>query len=259
MLPSLETARELCTKDELALVRASRSPALEKLTPSQLKSHVSKARQLTEKWQDLSRSQARSQSRQSGSPDLESRSVAKRELFQGALQAFEARLASVATAPAGAVAKPSRPNKTQLHREARQGTRKTLNQTRKKMNAASSSTPAVAATASKAAATTKAASPAAVKPKVKKSVVKAEAKKKTLVKKATARAAKKAAAPAVPAKAATKVVAKPVKLVSTKAKQTSVAAKAKANRVAISNRTSNIAGHVSGKGKRAQARRDAKG
>jgi hypothetical protein len=255
MLPSLETARELCTKDELALVRASRSPALEKLTPSQLKSHVSKARQLTEKWQDLSRSQARSQSRQSGSPDLDSRSVAKRELFQGALQAFEAQLATVGTASAGAVAKPSRPNKTQL----RQGTRKTLHQTRKKMNAASSSTSAVAAAASKPATTTKAASPAAVKPKVKKSVVKAEAKKKSLVKKATARAAKKAAAPAVPVKAATKVITKPVKLVSTKAKQTSVAAKAKANRVAISNRTSNIAGHVSGKGKRAQARRDGKG
>ncbi|MFN9987503.1 MAG: hypothetical protein ACK52S_18295, partial [Pirellula sp.] len=97
-------------------------------------------------------------------------------------------------------------------------------------------------------------------PVKKTTATKAAATKAALVKTAAARAAKKgpaaaaAASKPAPAKAASTKV-KP----STAAQRTQLAGKAKANRVAISNRTSNIAGHVSGKGKRVQAKRDSKG
>jgi hypothetical protein len=48
-------------------------------------------------------------------------------------------------------------------------------------------------------------------------------------------------------------------VVPTPAAKAQLEGRAKANRVKLSNRTSNIAGHVSGKGKRAQAKRDSKG
>jgi hypothetical protein len=106
---------------------------------------------------------------------------------------------------------------------------------------------------------------AAVKATVKKApAAKSEAVKKTLVKTAAKRTAKRAevaaSAPAIAApKKVVKTTAKPGIVAPTPAAKAQLAASAKSNRVKLSNRSSNIAGHVSAKGKRAQAKRDSKG
>jgi hypothetical protein len=106
---------------------------------------------------------------------------------------------------------------------------------------------------------------AAVKASTKKApAAKSEAVKKTLVKTAAKRTAKRAevaaSAPALAApKKVVKTTAKPGIVAPTPAAKAQLAASAKSNRVKLSNRSSNIAGHVSAKGKRAQAKRDSKG
>ena len=106
---------------------------------------------------------------------------------------------------------------------------------------------------------------AAVKASTKKApAAKSEAVKKTLVKTAAKRTAKRAevaaSAPAIAApKKVVKTTAKPGIVAPTPAAKAQLAASAKSNRVKLSNRSSNIAGHVSAKGKRAQAKRDSKG
>jgi hypothetical protein len=93
---------------------------------------------------------------------------------------------------------------------------------------------------------------------------KSEAAKKTLVKTAAKRTAKRAevasTAPALAVpKKVVKTTAKPGIVAATPAVKAQLAASAKSSRVKLSNRSSNIAGHVSAKGKRAQAKRDSKG
>jgi hypothetical protein len=106
---------------------------------------------------------------------------------------------------------------------------------------------------------------AAVKATTKKApAAKSEAVKKTLVKTAAKRTAKRAevagSSPALAApKKVVKTTAKPGIVAATPAVKAQLAASAKSSRVKLSNRSSNIAGHVSAKGKRAQAKRDSKG
>lgn len=262
---SHDEVRSLCTKSELALVVASQSPALEKLSLAELKKHAANARKLTDKWQGLSRSQSRTESRKSGSPDLDSRSHAKQNLLKETLATFEARLKAMESVPtvAPTTSKPSATVRAKAARVARQTTKKDLHRTKQSINAVAKPAPKTAA-ASKSSAATTAKTTTKAKPKsapVKKTTTtKAAATKAALVKTAAARAAKKgpaasaAASKPAPAKAASTKV-KP----STAAQRTQLAGKAKANRAAISNRTSNIAGHVSSKGKRVQAKRDSKG
>ena len=260
---SLEEIRGLCTKPELALIVASQSPALEKLSLAELKKHAANARKLTDKWQGLSRSQSLTESRKSGSPDLDSRSHAKQTLLKETLATFEARLKVMESVPtvAPTTSKPSATVRAKAARVVRQTTKKDLHRTKQSINAVAAPAPKAAAktVAATAAKTTKKAKPKSA-PVKKTTATKAAATKAALVKTAAARAAKKgpaaaaAASKPAPAKAASTKV-KP----STAAQRTQLAGKAKANRVAISNRTSNIAGHVSGKGKRVQAKRDSKG
>jgi hypothetical protein len=105
----------------------------------------------------------------------------------------------------------------------------------------------------------------AVKATTKKApAAKSEAVKKTLVKTAAKRTAKRAevaaSAPALAGpKKVVKTTAKPGIVAPTPAAKAQLAASAKSNRVKLSNRSSNIAGHVSAKGKRAQTKRDSKG
>jgi hypothetical protein len=262
---SQDEIRSLCTKPELALVVASQSPALEKLSLAELKKHASNTRKLTDKWQGLSRSQSRTESRKSGSPDLDSRSHAKQSLLKETLAKFEARLKVMESVPSVApnTAKPTATVRAKAARVVRQTTKKDLHRTKQSINAvaapASKVAPAPKAAATTAAKTTKKAKPKSA-PVKKTTTTKAAATKAALVKTAAARAAKKgpAAAAAASKPAPAKAASTKVKS-STAAQRTQIAGKAKANRVAISNRTSNIAGHVSGKGKRVQAKRDSKG
>lgn len=287
---SLDEVRLLCTKAEYALVAESRTPAIEQLTAMKLKTNTVNARKLVDKWQKLARGQSRDESRKTGEPDLASKTYTKHQVMHEALEAYQARLAVVATtASVEASAKKLTPRERtasarasrQSARTELQGVKKTVNKVAKarSIQAAKKAAPvkatAVKATPVKAApvkAAVKAApakaapvKPAAVKASTKKAPAsKSEAAKKTLVKTAAKRTAKRAevaaSAPALAApKKVVKTTAKPGIVAATPAAKAQLAASAKSNRVKLSNRSSNIAGHVSAKGKRAQAKRDSKG
>jgi len=283
---SLDEVRLLCTKAEYALVAESRTPAIEQLTAMKLKTNTANARKLVDKWQKLARGQSRDESRKTGEPDLASKTYTKHQVMHEALEAYQARLAVAATtATVEASAKKLTPReRTASARVARQsartelqGVKKTVNKVAKarSIQAAKKAAP-VKATPVKAApvkaAPAKAApvkatpvKAAAVKASTKKApAAKSEAVKKTLVKTAAKRTAKRAevaaSAPALAApKKVVKTTAKPGIVAPTPAAKAQLAASAKSNRVKLSNRSSNIAGHVSAKGKRAQAKRDSKG
>lgn len=265
-LSSTET-RDLCTEKEWALVQASFPGEIEKLSSTELKKHATNARKLADKWQDLSRTQARKESRKTGSPKLDTRTHDKHALFQATLEAFESRLNSDAIKPTSPSVKlkPTSEDRTAEARATRQSTRKDLRSTKKAIQtsiAAKKTTKKVAKgtqaktsppTSTRKKTTSKKSGPGSKK---------AAATKQTLVKTAAARKAKRATAsgntrvqPPAPTKTATK------KSVSntTGAKQAALAGKIKANRAAISSRTNKIAGHVSARGKRSQAKRDSKG
>jgi hypothetical protein len=283
---SLDEVRLLCTKAEYALVAESRTPAIEQLTAMKLKTNTANARKLVDKWQKLSRGQSRDESRKTGEPDLASKTYTKHQVMHEALEAYQARLAVAATtATVEASAKKLTPRERtasarasrQSARTELQGVKKTVNKVAKarSIQAAKKAAP-VKATPVKAApvkaAPAKAApvkatpvKTAAVKASTKKApAAKSEAVKKTLVKTAAKRTAKRAevaaSAPAIAApKKVVKTTAKPGIVAPTPAAKAQLAASAKSNRVKLSNRSSNIAGHVSAKGKRAQAKRDSKG
>lgn len=261
---SLDEIRLLCTKAEFALISASRSPAIDKLSVVELKKNAANARKLSDKWQKLSRGQSRSESRKTGEPNLDSKSYAKQQAAHDALLAYEAALANASTVTTvEATPKKLTPRqRTASARVSRQAARTELQGVKKTLNKAAKTTSRKAATAKPAAAP--AAKPAATpKPATKSATTKSDAAKKTLVKTAAKRTAKRAAvASTVPTSQVKKVVKETAKtgiVVPTPAAKAQLAGRAKANRVKLSNRTSNIAGHVSGKGKRAQAKRDSKG
>lgn len=293
---SLDEVRLLCTKAEYALVAESRTPAIEQLTAMKLKTNTANARKLVDKWQKLARGQSRDESRKTGEPDLASKTYTKHQVMHEALEAYQARLAVAATtATVEASAKKLTPReRTASARVARQsartelqGVKKTVNKVAKarSIQAAKKAAPVkatpVKATPVKAApvkaapvkaAPVKAApvkatpvKAAAVKASTKKApAAKSEAVKKTLVKTAAKRTAKRAevaaSAPVLATpKKVVKTTAKPGIVAATPAAKAQLAASAKSNRVKLSNRSSNIAGHVSAKGKRAQAKRDSKG
>lgn len=287
---SLDEVRLLCTKAEYALVAESRTPAIEQLTAMKLKTNTANARKLVDKWQKLSRGQSRDESRKTGEPDLASKTYTKHQVMHEALEAYQARLAVAATtATVEASAKKLTPRERtasarasrQSARTELQGVKKTVNKVAKarSIQAAKKAAPVKATPAKPAvkAAPVKAApvktapvktapvKAAAVKATVKKApAAKSEAVKKTLVKTAAKRTAKRAevaaSAPAIAApKKVVKTTAKPGIVAPTPAAKAQLAASAKSNRVKLSNRSSNIAGHVSAKGKRAQAKRDSKG
>jgi len=278
MALSSQELRELCTPKEWALIVASQPGAIEKLSATDLKNHASNARKLVSKWQDLSRSQDRVESRKSGSPNPESRSHDKHEAFRNALTAFQTQLAA---APVGSLAsrsqgKPPANARSIEARSQRRDTRKTLGSTKQSLNrAAKAAAPkanpvAVAApaktpttkTATKKASTKK---PAAKKPTAKNASAKLVAlRKKRAVALASAKPAATQAKPAKPAKAPKAIAPKAIaaKAIAAKgspAAKASLDGKVKATRTAIAGRTNKIAGHVSGKGKRVQGKRDARG
>ena len=292
---SLDEVRLLCTKAEYSLVAESRTPAIEKLTATKLKTNTANARKLVDKWQKLARGQSRDESRKTGEPDLASKTYTKHQVMHEALEAYQARLAVAATtASVEASAKKLTPRERtasarvsrQSARTELQGVKKTVNKVAKarSIQAAKKAAPvkatpvkatpvkatpakpaAKAAPVKAAAVKTAPVKTAAVKATTKKApAAKSEAVKKTLVKTAAKRTAKRAevaaSAPALAApKKVVKTTAKPGIVAATPAAKAQLAASAKSNRVKLSNRSSNIAGHVSAKGKRAQAKRDSKG
>jgi hypothetical protein len=137
---SLDEIRSMCTKAEFALISSSRSPAIEKLSSAQLKKNAANARRLSDKWQKLARGQSRTESRKTGSPNLDSKSYAKQQALHDALVAYEARLASTSTvATVEATAKKITPKqRTASARVSRQASRTELQAVKKTLNKTSS-------------------------------------------------------------------------------------------------------------------------
>jgi hypothetical protein len=274
MALSSQELRELCTTKEWAIILASQPGTVEKLSQADLKKHASNAQKLVSKWQDLSRSQDRTESRKSGSPNLDSRSHEKHQAFKEALGTFQGALKSAPTAPAAAAAgKPTSKTRGIEARSQRRSTRKALSNVKQSLNR--SAKPATARTAPVATPNPTAdPAPTKVTATAKKVATKKTATKKTATKKPAAKTAaatklaaqrkKRAAALAQAASSnsvapATKKPPKAIKAKGSPAAQTSLAGKVKSTRTAIAVRTNKIAGHVSGKGKRAQGKRDARG
>ncbi len=231
--------KALCTESEAALVRASRKGELELLSHAEVKQLAVRARKLVGKWRDLKRGQSRTRGREAGFGEADANTKLKKQLFLEALTSFEARLEKLEAKGAHTAAKPApkttKKHRTVEHRATRAAVRKGMVAAQDLVNSELMSEPAPAAPA-----------PVAAK----------------------APAAKPAVATKKPAKAAAPA-ARPAKTAVPKGRQKSVAAidptkqrkaitAAKTSRVARSGKTTRVLSHVKSRGKRVQARRDAK-
>jgi hypothetical protein len=251
----MSQVKALCTQSESALVQASRKPELEKLSPARVKQLAARARKLFDKWQGQGRSQARARSRQVGSPDVDTRTQQKALIFKEALTQFESRLERLQAADAVAAGKaPSaKPKKARAaeHRAPRARVRAKLAETaaalnvaprvadtasREETTAGSSVSPDASATAGKEAAAGKSPDPTVGRPFVAPLPVTERKPQRTAP---VSRSAAK-------------------KVGHSTARQRGAATAAKQSRVARSGLTSRVRGHVSARGRRAQARRDQK-
>jgi hypothetical protein len=93
-------ARRLASTRELSLISSSLSPALQTLSAARLKSKISRARRLREKYQDLYRRQKLgSKSRMTGTPyeRLNARTLRKKQMFTEALTRLRHQLVKVSS------------------------------------------------------------------------------------------------------------------------------------------------------------------
>jgi hypothetical protein len=89
-------AREICTKPEMELVEASFAPAINALTPARLRSKITRARKLQDKYQEMARSQHRTVKDKNPTARLRNNNVRterKARLFEETRIRFEKRLA----------------------------------------------------------------------------------------------------------------------------------------------------------------------
>ncbi len=253
MTVRMTQVKALCTDSELALVKSSRNPELRRLTLAQTKQFSQRARKLFDKWQGQSRSQSRAQSRQVGFPDQETNTQLKAQIFEEALAAFESQREKLSAAAEGEVAKKAAAKSKKLraveHRAARASVRATLSQ-----QAADLNTKSLARKAAKKAARTSAAKVTEALPET----VEAAPATQTKTKRAGAKVVKRQPAE-TPTKKSSKAQ-RPIPTPATKTLQKKQTAEtnAKQARVARSGLTTRVRGHVSARGKRAQARRDNK-
>jgi hypothetical protein len=228
--------RAICTSSEVALVRASRRGELEALSAAQVKQLAIRARKLHEKWQDLGRDQSRARSQKVGFGDTSANTLLKEQIFREALAQFDARLTKLESVDAKSAKKSKSSKKVDWnaeHRASRAAIRKELSATKK--------------------------------------VLRAEAalrKPAQALKPAPKSAQRAGSAPVPPTKAASKPRSLP-RVVPTAKRPTSaaipqarrqreVAGAAKKARLVSSGKTTRMLGHIGARGKRAQARRDAK-
>ncbi len=121
--------RTLCSTAEAALVRASRKPELEQLTPAQLKRLANQAKKLSDKWADLGRTQSRARNRKVGFGDVDANTKLKAQIFSDALASLEAKLAKAekSTVSATKTLKPkTKKDRNADHRSDRAAVRKGL-------------------------------------------------------------------------------------------------------------------------------------
>jgi hypothetical protein len=97
MAVSIARAKSLCNTAELKLLRASTKSEISKLSASQLKQKVSRARTLRDKWNDQARKQRRTaqSAQRTRQAEGNARSLEKAALFTDALTRFETQLAKL--------------------------------------------------------------------------------------------------------------------------------------------------------------------
>jgi len=97
MAVSIARAKALCNTAELKLLRASTKSEVSKLSASQLKQKVSRARTLRDKWNDQARKQRRTaqSAQRTRQAEGNARSLEKAALFADALARFETQLAKL--------------------------------------------------------------------------------------------------------------------------------------------------------------------
>lgn len=120
MAISAAKIKSICTPSEIAILRASRKPELEKLSPAAIKRLAVQARGLLKKWEGLGRGQSRVLGRKTGASGVPENTALKSQAFREALELFETKLTKSAAAvksgakPAAAPVK----NKTKKDRSA---------------------------------------------------------------------------------------------------------------------------------------------
>jgi hypothetical protein len=240
--------KAVCTAAEIALVRASRKPALTKLSLAETKQQAKRAKKLADKWEGLRRDQSRTKRRAGGENESLANTELKSQIFREALASFSTRVEQLeaAASPRTPSKKAAKSRRTAGHRATRAAVRSELSAKESKLNAPKRKKKAKPAAASAKPAVD--ASTAANKKKPAKKVAAGTSATKTAKtpKKAKKKSAKKMAAPA-----------EVVGLASlTPRKQRKATTAAKQRRVAVSGLTSRVRGHVSARGRRAQAARD---
>jgi hypothetical protein len=220
--------KEICTAQEAALVRSSRSPALGKLTPAEVKKNAARARKLYDKWLALSRGQSRAKSKKTGFGESKANTSLKLEILGDALKSFENKLSKLESVTGTKKKAKTKKARSAGHRAARAEIRAELALEKETLK--------------------KTPSKPAGKKATKKKSVKEKAKKVSQNKPVTNLAS---STPPTGQKAK-----KTAKKNSAASKAKTAAKKARIKRSGLDSR---VLGHVSARGKRAQARRDSKG
>ncbi len=134
---SASKVKLLCTRSEIAIVRASRKPQLEQLSAAEVKRLVVRTRKLFDKWQSLGRGQSRARRRKIGSSALDTNMRLKSQIFRDALQSFEAQLAKLdfSVAPSANTSRPKiKKARTRGHRTTRAAIRKGMTSVKDLLN-----------------------------------------------------------------------------------------------------------------------------
>lgn len=147
MAIGMTLARQICSKPELELVLSSTSQEISKLDARALRSKIVRARNLRDKWRDLTSEQSRQtkQKRPARVGESNARSVEKAQLFDETLNRFQTRLDRMEKQEAAGDAKltgksgstrktPPRAVRSAAHRAVRSVVRETLNEQKRERN-----------------------------------------------------------------------------------------------------------------------------
>lgn len=242
--------REICTASEVALVRNSRAPSINLLTPAELKQHAVRARKLYDKWLALSRTQARARSGKVGFGETQANTELKLQIFADALKNFDDKLAN--QKPIAVAGKPMRP-KTKKSRNL--GHRATRAEIREELSEIKEALKEPARNAAKKKEVKKVAVKKTASAPAKKSAAASAGKQAKKVASAKSKAKKKTAKKTAPASSPSGNPG----LGFDKDKLRQAKTAAKQSRLDRSGVTTRMRGHVSARGKRSQGRRDSKG
>jgi hypothetical protein len=234
--------KAICSAAEVKLVRASRKGEIEKLSHAEVKRLAAQAKKLADKWHSLGRSQSRSRNRKVGFGEADANTQLKGQIFREALDAFQAKLAQPEKSAGGSgklAAKKSKKDRAAEHRATRAAVRKGMTAVEDLLDES-------AQPKKKLAKATKPAAPPQPKPAARQSAPVETAPAKSVTKQ------RPPLKPLPPTKRTPQAPVDPLK------QQAAIAA-AKQSRIARSGRSTRMAGHVTARVRKAQARRDSKG